>query len=138
MHDFTHEEMDEYLSKDLFIPGPGELATARVLRRTRDGDGVPCGCCNSNPILDTRQYEVEFIMDLEGQQYVVFKGIVDHQYFDHPRDTTYVDEAGNHLPTASTLGWELCVQWADGTSIWLPLADLRESNPMEGAEYAVS
>jgi hypothetical protein len=30
------------------------------------------------------------------------------------------------------------VQWADGASSWLPLADLRESNPVEVAKYAIS
>jgi hypothetical protein len=52
--------MDEYLTKELLLPRGGELITARVLKRTRDGDGIPTGCRNSNPILDTRQYEVQF------------------------------------------------------------------------------
>jgi hypothetical protein len=106
----------------LCLPRGGELATARVIKQTCDGYGVPTGSGNSNPILDTRQYEVEFpdgsiniytanviaenlgtIIDPEGKHYALFKGIIDHRYVDHRRDTTYVDDAGNHQPKASTL-----------------------------------
>jgi hypothetical protein len=31
----------------------------------------------------------------------------------------------------------LCVEWKDGTKSWDLLADLKESNPVEVAEYAV-
>jgi hypothetical protein len=33
---------------------------------------------------------------------------------------------------------QLLVQWTDGTTSWHPLADLKSSNPVEVAEYAVS
>jgi hypothetical protein len=88
-----------------------------VIKRSRDGDGLWTGCRNSNPILDTRQYEVEFfdgsvdtytanvivenlatMIDLKGQQYALFKGDVDHQYVDHRRDTTYTNDDGNQQP----------------------------------------
>jgi hypothetical protein len=51
---------------------------------------------------------------------------------------TYKDKNNVVHPKLTTLGWELCVSWADGTSSWLPLADVKESNPIEAAEYAVS
>jgi Reverse transcriptase (RNA-dependent DNA polymerase) len=31
----------------------------------------------------------------------------------------------------------LCVQWKDGTTTWVSLAELKDSNPLELAEYAV-
>jgi hypothetical protein len=157
MHTFTNEEMDEYVSKELYLPRGGDLVTARVLQRTRDGDGFPTGHRNSNPILDTRQYEVEFTdgsidtytanviaenmatsIDPEGQQYALFRGVIDHRYDNHGLDTTYIDAKGIEQFRPTTLGWELCVQWADGSSSWLPLADVKASNPVEAAEYAVS
>jgi hypothetical protein len=60
MHGTTPEELDEYLTKEVLLPRGGELVTARVLKRTRDGDGIPTGSRHQNPILDTREYEVEF------------------------------------------------------------------------------
>ena len=35
-----------------------------------------------------------------------------------------------------TIGWQLCCQWKDGSSSWVNLADLKESYPIEVAEYA--
>jgi hypothetical protein len=32
----------------------------------------------------------------------------------------------------------LCVEWKDGTTIWEHLVDLKESNPVEVAEYDVA
>jgi hypothetical protein len=36
----------------------------------------------------------------------------------------------------TTKGWQLYIQWKDGTTSWERLADLKESNPIEAAEYA--
>jgi hypothetical protein len=38
----------------------------------------------------------------------------------------------------TTVGWSLCVLWKNGETSWVSLADLKESNPLEVAEYAVS
>jgi hypothetical protein len=37
----------------------------------------------------------------------------------------------------TTQGWQLSVQWKDGTSNWIALNDLKASNPIELAKYAV-
>jgi hypothetical protein len=60
LHNYTHEEMDKYLFKELELPRGGEFAKARVLKRSRDRDGVPTVYRHENSILHTRQYEVEF------------------------------------------------------------------------------
>jgi hypothetical protein len=38
----------------------------------------------------------------------------------------------------TTKGWRLFVEWKDGTIDWLPLKDLKESYPVQVAEYAVA
>ena len=38
----------------------------------------------------------------------------------------------------TTKGWLFLVKWKDGTSSWVPLCELKESNPIETAEYAKS
>jgi hypothetical protein len=38
----------------------------------------------------------------------------------------------------TTKGWHLCVESKDGTTSWERLADLKESNPVEVAEYAAT
>jgi hypothetical protein len=37
-----------------------------------------------------------------------------------------------------TIGWELLVMWKDQSMSWVPLKDLKVSNPVELAEYAVA
>ena len=36
----------------------------------------------------------------------------------------------------TTKGWNLLVEWKDGTQDWIPLKDIKESNPVETEEYA--
>jgi hypothetical protein len=38
----------------------------------------------------------------------------------------------------TTQGWHLLVHWHDGTTSWEPLQNLKESNPVEIAEYAIA
>ena len=38
----------------------------------------------------------------------------------------------------STAGWHLCVQWLDDSTSWQSLKDLKESYPLQVAEYAVA
>jgi hypothetical protein len=35
----------------------------------------------------------------------------------------------------STVGWQLCCQWKDGSTSWDNLADLKDSHPIETAKY---
>ncbi len=45
---------------------------------------------------------------------------------------------GNHQqPKMTTAGWKIKVEFMDGTTAWLPLKDVKESNPIELAEYAI-
>ena len=44
----------------------------------------------------------------------------------------------NAVHRRTTKGWQLLVQWKDGSSSWTPLKDLKESNPVEVAKYAVA
>ena len=37
----------------------------------------------------------------------------------------------------TTRGWKLQVEWKDGSISWVPLKDLKASNPVELAEYAL-
>jgi hypothetical protein len=153
MHGTTPEELDGYLTKEVLLPRGGELVTARVLKRRRDGDGIPTGCRHQNPILDTREYEVELPnssigtytanviaenlaaqSDIESHLYALFVGIKDHRRTD---DSRLFEDADN-LNLMTTLGWDMLVKWVNGITSWLPLAALKESNPIKTAKYAVA
>ena len=64
--DITHESMDEYLGCKVKLPHMGELYSATIIRRKFDYNGNPIGSRAKNPILDTREYEVDF--DLDGSK----------------------------------------------------------------------
>jgi hypothetical protein len=42
------------------VPKGRNVTRAKVTGRKRDADGHPIGCRNSNPILDTHEYKVQF------------------------------------------------------------------------------
>jgi hypothetical protein len=46
-------------------------------------------------------------------------------------------KAGKRIRRMTTKGWQLCVQWKYGFTIWECLKDLNQSNPVQIAEYAV-
>jgi hypothetical protein len=55
-----------------------------------------------------------------------------------PDDMYYTDKHGVKRIRQTTKGWVLLLQWKDGSTTWFPLKDLKESNPIEVAEYAVA
>ena len=106
------------------------------------------------PAMDTRVYDVMFPdgavqqyaanviaknlyfqLDDEGQSYQILEGIIHHR---KNKDAIDEDEAydkkGNRRMT--TKGWDLCGEWKDSTSSWLPLKELKNAFPIEVAEYA--
>jgi hypothetical protein len=66
--------------------------------------------------------------------------IVDHTYYgnDVERADMYIKHGGKKQVRKTTKGWHLYVEWKYGNTIWERLADLKESNPVKVAEYAVS
>ena len=75
--------------------------------------------------------------DLDGNQHLLLECIVDHK-----KDGTTVPEAesyttykGRKRLNKTTKGWHLYGKWRDSTSSWESLASLKESNPVEVAEY---
>jgi hypothetical protein len=59
-HDYMPEAYDKYLTAEVLLPNMETVTKAKVIGCKRDSDGNPVGWKNSNPILDTREYEVEF------------------------------------------------------------------------------
>ena len=54
------------------------------------------------------------------------------------KDEEFVVVKGKRVRWMTTKGWKLCIQWKDGSTSWEHLKDLKESNPIEVAEYAVA
>jgi Reverse transcriptase (RNA-dependent DNA polymerase) len=155
------EAIDQYLNVELLMNmGTNDERRGRVVKRSRGLDGEPIGRAHTNPLFDTREYEVEFTdgahekyqanviaenmyaqVDDEGNEFLLLSEITDHK-----TDGTAVRIAdgmirsanGMEKPKKTTRGWHLLVQWKDGTVSWERLADIKASNPVEVAEYAVA
>ena len=156
---YTPETFDAYLTASVLLPRGGELLKAQVVGQKRDANGNPVGQAHSNPILDTREYEVEFTdgsreiymanliaenmysqVDEEGQQYTLMSEIIDHKSDGKALskdDGFYLDCYGKQQPRMTTRGWKLLVEWKDGNSSWVSLNDMKDSYPLETAEYSV-
>ena len=70
------------------------------------------------------------------------EGIVDHKMDSKAavaqKDKYHVTPRGRRKRRITTKGWKLKVLWKDGSEAWIPLKDLKESHPVETAEYAVA
>ena len=161
MQDAPSAELDDkWINATVPIPQGGEIVQGTVKRRKRDGDsGLLVGKSNSNPALDTRVYEVEMpdgtyadyhannlienilnTVDGEGHTPLLMDEILD--YRSNPEAVTKRNgwiqtSSGITKRVITTKGWDLKVQWADGTANWVPLRDMKEANPLEVAEFAV-
>ncbi len=156
----TPEMGDNYLNTEISVPQGGTLSKGRVTAWKRDKDGNPVKRANANPILDTREYtftlddgdetvmsanliaEAMYVQcDPDGNQYVLPDSIIDQKRLDsaiRPLDQKVVRPNGRTYLRRSTVGWQFCCQWKDGSTSWESLADLKESHPIETAEYAVT
>jgi hypothetical protein len=78
--------------------------------------------------------------DAEGRKYNLMEGIIDHKTDVHVIDRAYmyIKHVSNKQVRKTNKVWHLCVEWKDGTTICESLYDLKEINPVEVAEYAVS
>ena len=154
------ENDDAIIGIKVPLPHGGEVHEGTVRKRKRTPDGQLAGTANPNLALDSRIYEVEFPdgsyqeyatntlvenlfahVDSDGRHHAILKGIVDHKKLDNAiskENGTYVDKYGATRRVITTQGWQFKAEWTDGTSSWVPLSLLKESNPLETAQYAKS
>ena len=159
--DHTPEVLDDtYVNMEIALPREeGGPQYAKVTKRLRDANGIPIGTSNDNPILDTRLYEVEYLdgfrtsltanaiaenlfsqIDDEGNRFVLLDSIMDHRVdgTQVKKDQEFTKRGERGLVRRETTkGWEILVQWKDGSTTWEALKDMKECYPVQVAEYAV-
>ena len=153
---------DRYLNMELAVPrgdNPNPQY-AKVMKRLRDADSIPIGMANENPILDSRMYKVEYQdgtkaslaanyiaenlfaqVDQEGNRHVLLDELIDYRVNGREvklQDAFITTGTGTRRRHKTTIGWELLAQWKDGSTNWILLKDLKESYPVQTAEYTVA
>jgi hypothetical protein len=158
--DVEFDSFDQYLSSEFLVNQDGEPTTAKVIKRARDNNGNPIGKRNANPLLDTREYECELedgtVMryhanviaenifaqcDDAGCRQAILDEIIDHKRDGRALriDNGYLTtKRGRRIPKNTTKGWKILCRWKDGSSDWVDLKHVKDSNPIELAEYAVA
>ena len=153
------EELDRYIGTQVVIPAKeGEVPIlGTIKRRKRDTLGNVIGVSNPNPILDNADYEIEFIngnvteftgnmickalwdqVDAEDNDVGLLQEIIGHR----SNATAISKQKGTYLNNGqsrkviTTQGWDMQIRWADGSTNWIPLHLIKESNPIQVAEYA--
>ena len=158
--DCIEHTSDEYINMQLSLPRGknGTMEFATVKQRATDINNLPLGTPNKWTALDTRQYQVEYLdgtletisaniiaenimsqVDSDGHRQCLLDEIIDHR-----NDATalsagtnmYHDINGIPQQKYTTIGHQVCAQWEDGSSNWVALKDMKNSYPIELAEYA--
>ena len=153
---------DPYLNMDFGIYRGEEedLQRSKVKERAVDVEGKPISQASNTPVLDTRQYEVKFLdreikvytaniiagnllsqVNEEGYRQMMINEIVDHRVMEEAipkNEGTFITSSGMKRKKRTTQGWEICVQWKDGSMNWIALKDLKDYYPVDIADYAVT
>ena len=136
----------------------GNKKMAKVIKQVKGNDGNLVGTIHNHSMLDTSEYTVEISdgssqeltaniisesiftqVDSEGHHYQLLQEITDHRKDRSAIPISYGMNRfhnGNMVPKKTTRGWDLLVEWKDGSSSWIPFKDFKAPNPVELAKYA--
>ena len=157
---FTPDSYYNYINMELALDRGGEQPEyARVKKRLKDNQGRPIGIASDNPIIDTRMYEVKYQdghmaaltgnliaenifaqVDEEGNRSVLFDEIVDVRTDGTQvlqQDAFRTTSSGTQRRVITTKGWEVNLKWKDRSTTRNKLKDIKDSYPVQLAEYAV-
>jgi hypothetical protein len=157
---------DTLIGVEILLPRSGEKgaeskALCKVLRRSVSNDGSTTGIYDENPALNTMIYDIQF-PDGMIEQYganIIAQNVMDQvedssghysarlkNVLDHRRQGNAVSKAKKYIYSRngqrklrqSTAGWMFQVEYTDGRKDWMQLKDLKETNPVEIAEYVTA
>ena len=80
-------------------------------------------------------------VDDEGNSFLLLQDIIDHKknIQASSKDDMWIKGTnGNQHMKEATKGWKLCMAWKDGSTSWEHLKNLKESHPIQVAEYAMN
>ena len=140
---------DKFVKAEVRMPHNGGMKKGTVVDRTIADDGRVYGTYNEDPHRNTVSYDVEYLggevknysasliadnmyaqVDKDSYMYNLLDSILDHKYEKKESD----QQLNSNKLAKTTRGWLLLVP--HGVEQWIPLKDMKESYPVETAEYA--
>ena len=152
------EVEDHYIRAEILLPGGNEMARGHVVSQSCDANGNMMGRAHMNPILVTKTYQVEFIQgnvtelttnfiaesmyaqcDADRNQYFLLYALVAYLKDNNAISLTEQQMSiwGRPVTSKTTACWKICCQWKDGSNSQKKLSELKESHPVQTAEFAV-
>ena len=152
---------DRIINAEVQMQLDKQMMKGTVKRRVLGKDGRTTGKYDDNPYRNSIVYEVEFAdgevreytanliaegmlaqVDTEGNHLQLMEGIVNWRRDDSmaiPKVDRYVyNKCGQRRLQKTTQGWWFLVKRKDQSESWMRLADMKESYPIETAEFAAS
>lgn len=159
--DIEDSAYDKYIGAEVVLDTHDGKRRAVVKRRVTDEvTGVGVGSSHRNPLFDTREYELQFDdgttdvyfanaiaeniysqVDTEGNQHLVIDEIDGHRVDGTElkmSDGYVTSKNGTRVPKKTTRGWSFHCTVKEGFDVWVRLKDLKDSDPVQLAEYAVA
>ena len=148
-----------YIRAKILLPRGNKMARGHVVARSRDANGNVMDRSHTNIILDMQTYQVEFAggkvteltanvitesmytqCDSDGTEYLPLNMLVDYQKDNKSISLSdqQITVQGRPITHKATAGWQICCQWKDGSTSWEKLSELKESHPVQTAEFAVA
>ena len=151
---------DGLINAEVLLPIGDSRAMATVISAALDDSGMLIGEHNDNPLLNTLKYMCEFPdgtvkeysanviatnlfaeSDSNGHSSLFMYKIIDHKSSGEAVklcDKYITSKNGTRRIRQTTAGWDFLVEWTGGTRQWMPLKILKESNPVQVAEYVMA
>eukprot|EP00536_Pseudo-nitzschia_multiseries_P015983 jgi/Psemu1/44457/gm1.44457_g len=149
---------DEYIGNEVIIERNDERLRCVVKDRVRDLQNQPIGVRNDNLILDTRLYRLQVpdgslkeytanivaeslysSVDKDARLFTLLDELIDHEKDCTALSTdnaTTTAKNGQTSNKPTTRSWRILASWKDGSNCWCKLSDVKESFPVQLAEYA--
>ena len=126
-------EYDRYIGAEVLVGVPGEGSRqATVKRCVRNDNGTVVGTQHRNPLIYTREYELDYNnvthdqyfanviadsiysqINSKGRQFLLLEDIFYHRKYGTALEVANgytVGHNGNRTPKKTTCGWQLCIK----------------------------
>ena len=152
---------DRLLNAEIMVQAEEGHASGKITKQVLGPDGMVKGKYDDYPYLNSIIYEVELAdgqikeyganiitenmltqVDSDGFSLSLMEGIIDYKRDDSvaisKMDKYITNSRGHRRLRKTTAGWKLLVKWRDQSESWVKLSELKESHPVETAEFAKS